>query len=87
MLYHTTVTETILSLTDSCNRRCNFLNLRLALKTKQNKNIKMVTFYLGCMILILVDVPVINLIYTHSYAFTFLLKLVFSQKNKAKIIQ
>lgn len=47
----------------------------------------MVTFYLGCMILILVDVPVINLIYTHSYAFTFLLKLVFSQKNKAKIIQ
>lgn len=47
----------------------------------------MVTFYLGCMILILVDVHVINLIYTHSYAFTFLLKLVFPQKNKAKIIQ
>lgn len=44
----------------------------------------MVTFYLGRMILILVDVHVINLICTHSYAFTFLLKLVFPQKKSSK---
>lgn len=53
----------------------------------------MVTFYLGSMMLILVthrtNTYAINLIYTHSDAFTFLLKAVIPQKNSKtlKIIQ